>query len=176
MGQVGVGRGVGRVGWVWRPGRRVKGGWLLPSARAAANAHAPSLVPLTTPHYVSHRQARANRGILYVDEVNLLDDSLVDVVLDASAGGINTVEREGISIQHPAKFIMIGSGNPQEGEMRPQLLDRFGLSVQVRAGVAHARICVEESKRGVYLFHACGFWPGGTRQSLAVERLADWLR
>jgi len=76
--------------------------------------------------------ARANRGILYVDEVNLLDDGLVDVVLDAAAGGLNTVEREGISIRHPAKFIMIGSGNAAEGELRPQLLDRFGLSVDVR--------------------------------------------
>ena len=76
--------------------------------------------------------ARANRGILYVDEVNLLDDGLVDVVLDAAAGGVNTVEREGISIRHPAKFIMIGSGNAAEGELRPQLLDRFGLSVDVR--------------------------------------------
>ena len=75
--------------------------------------------------------ARANRGILYVDEVNLLDNGLVDVVLDSAAGGINTVEREGISIQHPAKFIMIGSGNPAEGELRPQLLDRFGLTVNV---------------------------------------------
>lgn len=75
--------------------------------------------------------ARANRGILYVDEVNLLDDGLVDVVLDSAASGINTVEREGISIVHPARFIMIGSGNPAEGELRPQLLDRFGLSVQV---------------------------------------------
>ncbi|GBF88319.1 magnesium chelatase ATPase subunit I [Raphidocelis subcapitata] len=76
--------------------------------------------------------ARANRGILYVDEVNLLDDGLVDVVLDSAASGVNTVEREGISIAHPAKFIMIGSGNPQEGELRPQLLDRFGMSVQVK--------------------------------------------
>jgi len=75
--------------------------------------------------------AKANRGILYVDEVNLLDDGLVDVVLDSAASGINTVEREGISIAHPARFIMIGSGNPAEGEMRPQLLDRFGLSVNV---------------------------------------------
>ncbi|EFN57265.1 hypothetical protein CHLNCDRAFT_143829 [Chlorella variabilis] len=75
--------------------------------------------------------ARANRGILYVDEVNLLDDGLVDVVLDSAAGGQNTVEREGISIVHPAKFIMIGSGNPAEGELRPQLLDRFGMSVNV---------------------------------------------
>ena len=62
--------------------------------------------------------ARANRGLLYIDEVNLLDDSLVDVVLDSAAGGWNTVEREGISITHPAKFIMIGSGNPEEGELR----------------------------------------------------------
>mmetsp|Transcript_33223 Transcript_33223/g.105913 ORF Transcript_33223/g.105913 Transcript_33223/m.105913 type:complete len:460 (+) Transcript_33223:553-1932(+) len=76
--------------------------------------------------------AKANRGIMYVDEVNLLDDSLVDVVLDSAAGGWNTVEREGISIIHPAKFIMIGSGNPEEGELRPQLLDRFGTSVNVQ--------------------------------------------
>ena len=69
--------------------------------------------------------AKANRGLLYIDEVNLLDDSLVDVVLDSAAGGWNTVEREGISLTHPAKFIMIGSGNPEEGELRPQLLDRF---------------------------------------------------
>jgi len=75
--------------------------------------------------------AAANRGILFVDEVNLLDDSLVDVVLDSAASGWNTVEREGISILHPAKFIMIGSGNPEEGELRPQLLDRFGLAVTV---------------------------------------------
>ncbi len=75
--------------------------------------------------------AKANRGILFVDEVNLLDDSLVDVVLDSAASGWNTVEREGISILHPAKFIMIGSGNPEEGELRPQLLDRFGMAVTV---------------------------------------------
>ena len=71
--------------------------------------------------------ARANRGILYVDEVNLLDDHLVDVLLDAAASGWNTVEREGISISHPARFILVGSGNPEEGELRPQLLDRFGM-------------------------------------------------
>src|SRR5690242_7143017 len=75
--------------------------------------------------------AKANRGILYVDEVNLLDDHLVDVLLDAAASGWNTVEREGISISHPARFILIGSSNPEEGELRPQLLDRFGMHAQV---------------------------------------------
>lgn len=75
--------------------------------------------------------AKANRGILYVDEVNLLDDHLVDVLLDAAASGWNTVEREGISISHPSRFILIGSGNPEEGELRPQLLDRFGMHAQV---------------------------------------------
>ena len=75
--------------------------------------------------------AKANRGILYVDEVNLLDDHLVDVLLDAAASGWNTVEREGISISHPARFILVGSGNPEEGELRPQLLDRFGMHAQI---------------------------------------------
>jgi magnesium chelatase subunit I len=75
--------------------------------------------------------AKANRGILYVDEVNLLDDHLVDVLLDSAASGWNTVEREGISICHPARFILVGSGNPEEGELRPQLLDRFGMHAQI---------------------------------------------
>jgi magnesium chelatase subunit I len=75
--------------------------------------------------------ARANRGILYVDEINLLDDHLVDVLLDSAASGWNTVEREGISIKHPAKFILVGSGNPEEGELRPQLLDRFGMHAEI---------------------------------------------
>lgn len=76
--------------------------------------------------------AQANRGILYVDEVNLLDDHLVDVLLDSAASGWNTVEREGISICHPARFILVGSGNPEEGELRPQLLDRFGMHAQIK--------------------------------------------
>ena len=76
--------------------------------------------------------ARANRGILYVDEINLLDDHLVDVLLDSAASGWNTVEREGLSIKHPAKFILVGSGNPEEGELRPQLLDRFGMHAEIR--------------------------------------------
>lgn len=76
--------------------------------------------------------AAANRGFLYIDEVNLLEDHLVDLLLDVAASGENVVEREGISIRHPARFVLIGSGNPEEGELRPQLLDRFGLSVEVR--------------------------------------------
>lgn len=75
--------------------------------------------------------AEANRGILYIDEVNLLDDHVADVLLDAAAMGVNTVEREGISVHHPSRFILIGTMNPEEGELRPQLLDRFGLSVKV---------------------------------------------
>ena len=76
--------------------------------------------------------AKANRGILYVDEVNLLDDHLVDILLDSAASGINTVEREGISIRHPARFVLVGSGNPEEGELRPQLLDRFGMHAVIK--------------------------------------------
>lgn len=76
--------------------------------------------------------AKANRGILYVDEVNLLDDHLVDILLDSAASGWNTVEREGISIRHPAQFVLVGSGNPEEGELRPQLLDRFGMHAEIR--------------------------------------------
>ncbi len=76
--------------------------------------------------------ARANRGFLYIDEVNLLEDHLVDLLIDVAASGENVVEREGLSIRHPARFVLVGSGNPEEGELRPQLLDRFGLSVDVK--------------------------------------------
>ncbi len=76
--------------------------------------------------------ARAHGGFLYIDEVNLLEDHLVDVLLDVAASGENIVEREGFSVRHPARFVLVGSGNPEEGELRPQLLDRFGLSVDVR--------------------------------------------
>ena len=75
--------------------------------------------------------ARAHRGFLYIDEVNLLEDHLVDLLLDVAASGENVVEREGLSVRHPARFVIVGSGNPEEGELRPQLLDRFGLSVEV---------------------------------------------
>jgi magnesium chelatase subunit I len=76
--------------------------------------------------------ARANRGFLYIDEVNLLEDHLVDLLIDVAASGENLVEREGLSVRHPSRFVLIGSGNPEEGELRPQLLDRFGLSVEVK--------------------------------------------
>jgi len=76
--------------------------------------------------------AQANRGFLYVDEVNLLEDHIVDALLDVAASGENVVEREGLSIRHPARFVLVGSGNPEEGELRPQLQDRFGLSVDIR--------------------------------------------
>ncbi len=76
--------------------------------------------------------ARAHRGFLYIDEVNLLEDHLVDLLLDVAASGENVVEREGLSVRHPARFVLIGSGNPEEGELRPQLLDRFGLAVEIK--------------------------------------------
>lgn len=76
--------------------------------------------------------ASANRGFLYIDEVNLLEDHLVDLLLDVAASGVNVVEREGLSIRHPARFVLVGSGNPEEGDLRPQLLDRFGLHARIR--------------------------------------------
>ena len=76
--------------------------------------------------------AQAHRGFLYIDEVNLLEDHLVDLLIDVSASGENLVEREGLSVRHPARFVLVGSGNPEEGELRPQLLDRFGLSIDVK--------------------------------------------
>lgn len=93
--------------------------------------------------------AKANRGILYVDEVNLLDDHLVDILLDSAASGWNTVEREGISIKHPARFVLVGSGNPEEGELRPQLLDRFGMHAEIRTvrdAETRVRVVEERSK------------------------------
>lgn len=90
--------------------------------------------------------AEANRGFLYVDEVNLLDDHIVDVLLDSAAMGVNTVEREGVSYTHPAEFILVGTMNPEEGELRPQLLDRFGLCVQI-TGIAEREARVEIVKR-----------------------------
>jgi Mg-chelatase subunit ChlI len=89
-------------------------------------------------HYEPGVLAGANRGLLYIDEVNLLDDHVVDILLDSAAMGVNTVEREGISFAHPARFILVGTMNPEEGDLRPQLLDRFALSVEI-VGIRDAR-------------------------------------
>lgn len=83
-------------------------------------------------HFEPGVLAAANRGLLYIDEVNLLDDHVVDVLLDSAALGMNIVEREGISFSHPARYILVGTMNPEEGDLRPQLLDRFALSVEIR--------------------------------------------
>src|SRR5512137_141315 len=89
--------------------------------------------------------AAANRGLLYIDEVNLLDDHVVDLLLDSAAMGVNVVEREGISFAHPARFILVGTMNPEEGDLRPQLLDRFALCVEIRGIVdADARVAILE--------------------------------
>jgi Mg-chelatase subunit ChlI len=92
--------------------------------------------------------AAANRGLLYIDEVNLLDDHVVDVLLDSAAMGVNVVEREGISFSHPARFILVGTMNPEEGDLRPQLLDRFALSVEIR-GIRDARERVQIMERNL---------------------------
>src|SRR6185312_6219615 len=106
--------------------------------------------------------AEANRNILYVDEVNLLDDHIVDVLLDAAAMGVNTVEREGVSVSHPSRFILVGTMNPEEGELRPQLLDRFGLCVDVegirdidqRVAIVEKRAVWEDDPNKFYQQHA----------------------
>lgn len=124
--------------------------------------------------------AEAHQGILYIDEVNLLDDHLVDVVLDASASGTNVVEREGISLRHACRFVLVGTMNPEEGELRPQLLDRFGLCVEVAAeGELEKRVLLME-RREDYDRDPRGFiarWEDQSRElaariALARERLA----
>ena len=120
--------------------------------------------------------ARANRGFLYIDEVNLLDDHLVDLLLDVAASGVNTVEREGLSVRHPARFVLVGSGNPEEGELRPQLLDRFGLAVEVttptdlptRIDVVRRRDAYERDPAGFCAAHARA--DRAIRKALAAAR------
>ena len=99
-------------------------------------------------HFEPGVLASANRGLLYIDEVNLLDDHVVDVLLDSAAMGVNTVEREGISFAHPARFILVGTMNPEEGELRPQLLDRFALSMDI-VGIRDARERVRIMERNL---------------------------
>lgn len=101
--------------------------------------------------------ADANRGFLYIDEVNLLEDHLVDVLLDVAASGWNVVEREGISLRHPARFVLIGSGNPEEGDLRPQLLDRFGLSVDVSTPSEISQRVEVIKRRDAYESNPAGF-------------------
>ena len=102
--------------------------------------------------------AAANRGLLYVDEVNLLDDHVVDLLLDSAAMGVNVVEREGISFSHPARFMLVGTMNPEEGDLRPQLLDRFALCVDMhgisdprqRVAIVERRVAYESDPEGFY--------------------------
>ena len=94
--------------------------------------------------------ARAHRGFLYIDEVNLLEDHLVDLLIDVAASGENVIEREGLSVRHPARFVLVGSGNPEEGELRPQLLDRFGLSVEVKTPTEIAQRVEVVRRRDAY--------------------------
>ncbi len=116
--------------------------------------------------------AAAHRGILYVDEVNLLDDHVVDVLLDSAAMGVNAVEREGVSFSHPARFTLVGTMNPEEGELRPQLLDRFGLCVHLeglgdpgdRVAVMERRVAFEAEPEGF-----CRMWEAESRA--LVERI-----
>jgi magnesium chelatase subunit I len=116
--------------------------------------------------------AAAHRGILYVDEVNLLDDHVVDVLLDSAAMGVNTIEREGVSFSHPARFTLVGTMNPEEGELRPQLLDRFGLCVHIaginnpadRVAIMERRLAFDETPDDF-----CGQWADESRE--LVEKI-----
>jgi magnesium chelatase subunit I len=114
--------------------------------------------------------ARANRGFLYIDEVNLLEDHLVDLLLDVAASGVNLVEREGLSVRHPARFVLIGSGNPEEGELRPQLLDRFGLSVDVASPDTLKERVEVVRRREAYERDRDGFVRAWSRKDGAIRR------
>ena len=114
--------------------------------------------------------ARANRGFLYIDEVNLLEDHIVDLLLDAAASGENLVEREGLSVRHPARFVLVGSGNPEEGELRPQLLDRFGLAVDVRTPTVIAERIEVIKRRDAFENDRDGFVKKWSRKNGALRR------
>lgn len=120
----------------WRPMPLVELPLSATEDRVVGTLHIEQVLKTGTRRFEPGLLAAANRGILYVDEVNLLDDHLVDVLLDAAASGVNNVERESISYSHPSRFMLIGTMNPEEGELRPQFLDRFGLSLAV-SGVSH---------------------------------------
>lgn len=114
--------------------------------------------------------ARANRGFLYIDEVNLLEDHLVDVLLDVAASGVNLVEREGISIRHPARFVLVGSGNPEEGDLRPQLLDRFGLHARITTITDVAERVEIVKRRRQYDADSGAFAAAWEKQQVKVRR------
>jgi magnesium chelatase subunit I len=124
--------------------------------------------------------ARAHRGFLYIDEINLLEDHIVDLLLDVAQSGENIVEREGLSVRHPARFVIVGSGNPEEGELRPQLLDRFGLSVEVktptdiaeRIEVVRRRDAFEQDRVAFVQAHAAEDQKVAKRIEAARKRLA----
>jgi magnesium chelatase subunit I len=114
--------------------------------------------------------ARAHRGFLYIDEVNLLEDHLVDLLIDVAASGENVVEREGLSVRHPARFVLIGSGNPEEGELRPQLLDRFGLSVEVRTSVDIAERVQVVKRRDAFERDPAAFAQAWAKEDARIRR------
>lgn len=114
--------------------------------------------------------ARAHRGFLYIDEVNLLEDHLVDLLIDVAASGENVVEREGLSVRHPARFVLVGSGNPEEGELRPQLLDRFGLSVEVSTPQDLASRVEVVKRRDAYERDPAAFSTVWAREEARVRR------
>ena len=120
--------------------------------------------------------ARANRGFLYIDEVNLLEDHLVDLLLDVAASGENVVEREGLSVRHPARFVLIGSGNPEEGELRPQLLDRFGLCVEVTTPAAIAARVEVVKRRDAYERDPAGFCDAWAEEDAKIRRRIERAR
>ena len=120
--------------------------------------------------------AKANRGFLYIDEVNLLEDHIVDLLLDVAASGENVIEREGLSVRHPARFVLIGSGNPEEGELRPQLLDRFGLSVDVTTpGDLATRVEIVK-RREAYERDSAGFAANWHGKDMALRRKVQKAR
>ena len=114
--------------------------------------------------------ARAHRGFLYIDEVNLLEDHLVDLLLDVAQSGENVVEREGLSVRHPARFVLVGTGNPEEGELRPQLLDRFGLAVEVRTPQVLAERIEVVRRRDAYERDPAAFLATWKLQEAALRR------
>jgi Mg-chelatase subunit ChlI len=132
-------------------------------------------------HFEPGVLASANRGLLYIDEVNLLDDHVVDVLLDSAAMGMNIVEREGISFAHPARFILVGTMNPEEGDLRPQLLDRFALSVEIR-GILEPRQRVQIMERNLAfeadpkLFARNGFPRNKSSQNRSQKPVGWWTK